>query len=131
MCARTRRRTMNPGPINAELPRRAGLSLHARLLLLVVASVVPLIGLGLAREYTQYESERSGIYQGLLTTARAVAVAVERDLLLRTAALEALAMSPPLQADDFDRFDAQAQQFLARQPESAMLGLMGPDHEVI
>ena len=122
---------MNPGPNFAHLSRLARLSLRTRLLLLVVASAVPLTGLGLVREYGQYRTERDTVYQGLLTTARGVAVAVDRDLMLRTAALEALAMSPQLQAGDFDAFDAQARLFLARQPESAALGLMGPDHRVI
>ena len=63
--------------------------------------------------------------------ARGVAVAVDRDLLLRTAALETLAMSPALQSDDLTSFDAQARLFLDRQPEGAMLGLVGRDHRII
>ncbi len=107
------------------------MSLRTRLLLLVIASVVPLVGLGVVREYGQYRAERDNVYQGLLTVARGVAVAVDRDLLLRTAALETLAMSPALQSDDLTGFDAQARLFLERQPEGAMLGLVGRDHRVI
>ncbi|MFL5252936.1 MAG: PAS domain S-box protein [Rhodopila sp.] len=122
---------MNQRSISAHLPSFTRLSLRTRLLLLVVASTVPLIALGLKREYADYKAERDDIYQSLLTTARGVAVAVERDLLLRTAALESLAISPALQAGAFDSFEAQARLFLARQPESALLGVVGPDHRVI
>jgi PAS domain S-box-containing protein len=114
-----------------HLLRHAPMSLRTRLLLLVIVSVVPLVGLGLVREYGQYQAERDNVYQGLLTVARGVAVAVDRDLLLRTAALETLAMSPALQSDDLTGFDAQARLFLDRQPEGATLGLVGRDHRII
>jgi len=115
----------------SHLLRRAPTSLRTRLLLLVFASVVPLVGLGLVREYGQYQTERDSVYMGLLTVARGVAVAVDRDLLLRTAALETLAMSPALQAGDLAGFDAQARLFLDRQPEGAMLGLVARDYRII
>ena len=122
---------MTAAAIPERKPRVVRLSLRARLLLLVVASVVPLIALGVVREYGQYQSERDATYQGLLTIARSVAVAVERDLLLRTSALETLAMSPALTSGDFSQFDQQAHTFLARQPPSAVLGLVEPDSTLI
>ncbi len=113
-------------------PRGAArLSLRSRLLLLVIASVVPLAALGLAREYIEYRADRDATDQGLLTIARGIAVAVEQDLMLRTAALETLAMSPALQSDDLSQFDSQARLFLARQPASAMLGLAAPDSTLV
>jgi PAS domain S-box-containing protein len=102
-------------------------SLRTRLALLVVASIVPLICMGVFREYLDYRADRQAIYDGLLGTARAVAVGVERDLLLRISSLETLAMSPALTADDPGRFDQQATAFLARQPSGTLLGLATPD----
>nr|WP_294509053.1 PAS domain S-box protein [uncultured Rhodopila sp.] len=108
-------------------PRRTALSLRARLLLLVVASVVPLVCMGIVREYLEYRVERQQVYERLRTMARGMAVAVERELQLRVSALEALATSPALQADDLTQFDRQAQAFLARQPPGAVLGLSAAD----
>jgi PAS domain S-box-containing protein len=117
---RVRRRMQRP------IWRRA-YSLRARLLMLVVASIVPLIGMGVVRECLDYRADRQAIYDGLLGTARGVAVGVERDLGLRISSLETLAMSPALTADDPTRFDQQAAAFLARQPPGTLLGLTTPD----
>jgi PAS domain S-box-containing protein len=112
---------------NARPRRRHDLSLRTRLLLLVIASVVPLVCLGVVREYFDYRDDRERVYEGLLTIARGMAVSVERDLQLRVSALETLAMSPALQADDLAGFDQQAQAFLARQPPGTVMGLADPD----
>jgi PAS domain S-box-containing protein len=107
--------------------RRSALSLRSRLLLLVVASILPLIGLGMVREYWNYLAQRQQASEGLQTTARGLAVAVERDIQSRIAALEALATSPALLPDSLARFDAQVKAFLASQPPGTLLGLSGPD----
>lgn len=99
------------------------ISLRARLFLLVVACVLPLVGMGAAREYIEFRSQQSRVYDGLLTVARGTAVGVERDLQLRIAALEALATSPALQSDDLTTFDRQAAAFMQRQPPGSILGL--------
>ena len=108
-------------------PWRLARSLRARLFLLVFASVLPLIGMGLVREYLDYSADGQAIYDGLLGTARGVAVGVERDLQLRISSLETLATSPALATDDLNRFERQAASFLARQPAGTMLGLVTPD----
>jgi PAS domain S-box-containing protein len=97
------------------------------LLLLVMASVLPLICLGIVRETLVYNGERERVYERLLTIARGMAVSVERDLQLRVSALETLALSPALQNGDLDGFDKQAEAFLARQPPGSVVGLAGPD----
>ncbi len=113
-----------PAPL-PRLPR--ALSLRSRLLLLVIASVVPLVVLGMIGEYLDYRADRDRVYDGLLMTARGTAVAVERELQLRVSALETLALSPALQTGDLARFDTQADAFLARQPPGSLLGLAGSD----
>ena len=118
---------VSPPDSGRRQPRRAGLSLRARLLLLVVASVVPLVCMGVFREYWDYRVEREQVYERLRTMARGMAVAVERELQLQVSALETLATSPALQAGDLTQFDKQAAAFLARQPPGAVLGLSAAD----
>ncbi len=108
-------------------PWRHDLSLRYRLLLLVIASVVPLVGMGVVREYLDYSDEQHRAYDSLLTIARGMAVSVERDLQLRVSALETLALSPALQDGDLSQFDKQAEAFLARQPSGSVIGLAAPD----
>jgi PAS domain S-box-containing protein len=106
---------------------RRDLSLRSRLVLLVMAVVVPLVATGGFRRYQAYEEARAAVYDGLLSTARGTAIAVERELQLRVSALETLAMAPALQAGDLEQFDPQAEAFLARQPPGSVMGLAGPD----
>jgi PAS domain S-box-containing protein len=123
---------LKPERTNARRPgRRRELSLRSRLLLLVMACVVPLVCVGALRRYQSYEDARRAVYERLLTTARGTAIAVEQALQLRVSALETLALSPALQAADLDRFDQQAETFLARQPSGSVMGLAGPDRRRI
>jgi PAS domain S-box-containing protein len=120
--------TTRPAEDGDGKPRRLrDLSLRSRLFLLVMACVLPLICLGIVRQVMQYNSERTRVYEGLLTIARGMAVSVERDLQLRVTALETLALSLPLQSGNLGQFDAQATAFLARQPPGSIMGLAGPD----
>jgi PAS domain S-box-containing protein len=120
------RQAVTPAVVAGLIWRRA-FSLRTRLGMLVVASIVPLICMGVVREYLDYRADRQAIYDGLLGTARGVALGVERDLELRISSLETLAMSPALTADDPNRFDQQAAVFLTRQPPGTLLGLATPD----
>jgi PAS domain S-box-containing protein len=117
-------------PIGKNARRACGpreLSLRSRLILLVMACVVPLGCTGLVRRYQAYMDARAAVYDGLLTTARGTAISVERELQLRVSAMETLAMSPALQAGDLEQFDQLAETFLARQPPGSVMGLAGPD----
>ena len=95
-----------------------------------MSSVVPLVCLGLIREYLDYRTERQGVYDGLLTIARGTAMAVERDLQLHISSLETLAMSPVLQENDLGPFDRQAETFLSKLPAGTLLGIATPDLRV-
>ncbi|WP_158921742.1 PAS domain S-box protein [Acidisphaera sp. S103] len=106
---------------------RRDLSLRSRLILLVMACIVPLGCTGLVRRYLDYQDKREAVYDGLLTTAHGTAIAVERELQLRVSALETLALSPALQEGDWGQFDHLAETFLARQPLGSVLGIAGPD----
>ncbi|HEX4365604.1 MAG TPA: PAS domain S-box protein, partial [Rhodopila sp.] len=106
---------------------RRDLSLRSRLILLVMACIVPLGCTGLIRRYLDYREGRATVYDGLLTTAHGTAIAVERELQLRVSALETLALSPDLQDGNWDQFDHVAETFLARQPPGSVMGVAGPD----
>ncbi|MDR3530632.1 MAG: PAS domain S-box protein [Rhodopila sp.] len=116
-----------------EARRRRGhdLSLSARLLLLVVASVLPLVGMGAVREYLHYRDDRERTYDNLLTVARGMSVSVERELELHVSALETLATSPALQSGDLAGFDQQAEAFMSRLPAGSTLELETPDLQVV
>ena len=116
-------------PVASRRARRR-LSLRSRLLLLVVASVVPLVCFGVVREYLNYSAQREAIYDGLLTVARGTSVAVERDLQLRVSSLETLALSLALSSNDPAPFDQQATAFMARMPPGSLLGIVSPNHQV-
>jgi PAS domain S-box-containing protein len=122
------------GTLDSPRPRPPSkllnLSLPARLGLLVVASILPLLVLGIAREYIDYLGDRSAIYSGLLGTAHTVAAGVERDLRLRISALETLAMSPELTEHDQTGFSQQAAALLSRLPPGTLLGLVTPDMQL-
>src|SRR6185437_3749647 len=108
--------------------RWLNLSLRTRLMLLVFASVVPLLCMGAVREALDYLNDRDRTYDSLLTIANGTAVAIERDLQLRVTALETLAMSPALQEGDLDAFGKEAKAFLLRQSTGATLGVA--DHNL-
>ena len=112
---------------SAARQRRPLLSLRSRLLLLVVASVLPFVCMTAIREYSDFRADRRQIDNSLLMIARSTAVAVERELQLRISSLESLATSPALQAGNLAAFDEQANAFLARQPTGTILSLSTPD----
>jgi len=100
-------------------------------MLLVLACTVPLIAMGLAREYMIYREARAHIGDGLLSHARLLALAIERDVHLRVAAMEVLAASPRLSEGVFDAFQPQAQAFLALQPPGATIDVLDAQGRVI
>src|SRR5271156_1343742 len=86
-----------------------GMSLRARLVLLVLASLVPLIAFTIARRYFDYREavERTG--ERSLMLAHSMALAVDEELHVRVAALTAIARSPALQTGDAARFRRRAE----------------------
>src|SRR5215469_2060140 len=89
-------------------PRNGRLSLRARLMLLVVASVVPLVAFTLVRGYLDYQDAVTGAGRKTLELARSLALGVEKQQQARIAVLEVLALSNALRRGDFDVFRARA-----------------------
>jgi diguanylate cyclase (GGDEF)-like protein len=94
---------------------RSAPTIRSRLALVVVSCVVPATLMAAALIGYQYQRERDQLVHDSIATARAMALAVDRDLASVEAALFALATSPHLRSDDLAAFDAQARQALRDQ----------------
>src|SRR5262245_34931205 len=96
--------------------RASGLmSLRVRLLLLVVASIVPLFAFTLASQYLQYRDAITSAGRQTLELAHSLSLLVEQDLQTRMVALQVLALSPALRSDDLATFRAEAEAAIAQQ----------------
>ena len=93
----------------------AALSLRARVMLLVVASVLPMLTFSLASQYLQYREAVTNTGRQALELARSTAMMVEQELHARMAALQVLALSEALRANGLTAFRAQAETVLAQQ----------------
>ena len=93
------------------------LSLRARLVLLVVVSIVPLLAFTLAGQYVQYREMVAATRRQTLELTRSLVSAVEEELQARMVALQVLALSPALQKDDVDiaAFRAEAEAVIVQQ----------------
>src|SRR5438445_6088697 len=96
-------------------PARRRLSLRWRLVLLLVAGVVPLLAFSLGQQYLQYRREVAATGRQTLALARSMSLVVEQGLQARIAALQTLTVSRLLQAGDFDGFRVQAESVVAEQ----------------
>ena len=94
-------------------PRNGRLSLRARLMLLVVASVVPLVAFTLVRGYLDYQDAVIGAGRKTLELVRGLALAVEKQQQERIAVLQVLAQSDALRRGDLDAFRARAEGVVA------------------
>ena len=110
---------------------RYHLSLRWRLVLLVVASVVPLLAFSLGNQYLQYREEVANTGNQTLALARSMSLVVEDELQARIAALQALAVSRPLRAGDLDGFREQAETIVAQQFPGTNIVLLKEDGQQV
>src|SRR5712692_5408603 len=108
-------------------PVRHHLSLRWRLVLLVVAGVVPLLVFDLGHQYLQYREAVATTGRQTLALARSTSLLVEQELQARIAALQALTASRSLQAGDFAALRAQAETVVAQQFPGANIVLLKED----
>ena len=97
------------------------IGLRTRLAFLVLAAILPLLALTVFLTIRSYHSERDQIEQHTIETARALALAVDRELAGLQSALVVLSLSPELQSGNFHAFYDQAQQMLSRVRRSMSL----------
>jgi signal transduction histidine kinase/ActR/RegA family two-component response regulator len=80
------------------------MSIRAKLITLVIAILAPtLLGSAFAIYYV-YQDQRGRVEESLRATTRALALAVDRDLLRRDAIISTLAISPSLENDNLKEF---------------------------
>jgi diguanylate cyclase (GGDEF)-like protein len=87
-------------------------TIRSRLVLLVVACVIPASLLCVAIIFYDYQRDRARLVRDAIATARALKSAMDRDLSGVQSALFALATSPHLDAGDLRAFQGQAREVL-------------------
>ncbi|WP_439814128.1 ATP-binding protein [Zavarzinia sp. CC-PAN008] len=101
-----------PEPPRPEGQREfPGWSLRAAIFILCLATLLPAFCFATWLAWSRYRSELDHIDRDLLTTARTIAILVDRDLGSRIASLDLLASYPSIVAGDLVAFGAQAQHF--------------------
>ena len=111
--------------------RRRAPSLRGRLLLLVVACVLPVVLFGLGDAYVTYRASHAEAARRMLDLARSLALAVERDVEGRLAALQVLALSPAARNGDAEGFRPVAEAVLAQQMPGASILLLREDGQQV
>jgi len=100
-------------------------SLRSRLMLLVLAALIPAIAAAGLLMWASYREQRRLLEDQIGETARALSLVVDRDLGKNRVLLQALASSPALAAGDWQAFDAQAR--VATAGTATSISLVGPD----
>jgi signal transduction histidine kinase len=85
------------------------------LMMLVAAALVPVLIFGAVMIVERRRQEREDVERGLLDTARALSLAVDRELEISIRALQTLGTSEHLESGDLGRFYAQAGRVLKAQ----------------
>jgi PAS domain S-box-containing protein len=91
------------GLFNRHNPRR--FSLRTQLVLLVLAAVLPLLVLTAVMFWRDVQLQRAVLERGMKDTARALSLALDREVGKLHAVLETLAASPHLDSKDFKSFN--------------------------
>jgi PAS domain S-box-containing protein len=112
-------------------PAQRGLSLRWRLILLVVAGVIPLLVFILGYQYVEYLRDVDTTGLRTLALARSMALLVDEELQSRIAALRELATSRALMEPDLATFRLKAEEVIAQQFPGANILLLRQDGQQI
>jgi PAS domain S-box-containing protein len=112
-------------------PPRRRLSLRARLILLVLATVVPLTASTIFHHWQDYRDGLADAGRKTLELSRSLAIAVEKDLEGRIAALEVLGQSGLLLDGNLDRFRARAEGVIREQFPGSHILVLQPDGQQV
>ncbi|HUF94359.1 MAG TPA: hypothetical protein VMR23_18425, partial [Candidatus Limnocylindria bacterium] len=105
---------VRPGRLVARAGRheqeemKGKISLRYHLVVLIVVALVPMVAFSAAIVLDLGRERRTSVEEGLQTTVRALAIAVEREIAASIRALEVLATSDLLDRGDLAAFHAQA-----------------------
>ena len=100
------------------------MKLRSHLIALVIASLLPVILFAGVMIYTSYQQQRATIEGGMVDTARALSLAVDREIVASIRTLQALATSEYLTSGDLGRFYRSAQDAIKSIPGSQSMALM-------
>ena len=114
-----------------QSPTRRGLSLRWCLVLLVVASVVPLLVFSVGYQYLEYREDVANTGRQTLALARSMALSIDQELQTCIVALKTLTVSRALQAGDLDAFRVQAETVVAQQFPGANILLLKEDGQQV
>ena len=115
----------------AGTERRQPIGLRTRLAALVLGATLPLLALTVLLTIRSYQAERHQIEQHTIETARALALAVDRELSGLQSAIVALSLSRELQKRDFADFYDQAQEMLRRVAATNVIVSDGEGQEIL
>src|SRR2546428_450166 len=111
--------------------RSAALPLRRHLVLLVVAAVVPVVVFTTIVLAVFARGERASTERGLRDTTRALTLAVDREIETSIKALQVLAASLHLDADDYAAFERHSARVLPTQPWWRMVVLADAHGDVV
>ena len=101
------------------------------LALLAACAVLPVLIFATLLVVRLSTQERAQVERGMLDVSRALAAALDRELLVTVGILELLAQSPSLAADDLDGFHAEASRIVASRPGWHAIVLLTPDGQQV
>jgi hypothetical protein len=103
------------------LSGRLALGIQARLVILVLVTVLPLVGVASFVMIRTVDDERARIERDVRDRVESLLADVDRQISSIQAELRVLAVSPSLQTDDFAAFDRQMREALKIQGTSIVL----------
>jgi two-component system cell cycle sensor histidine kinase/response regulator CckA len=106
-------------------------SLRGRLVLLVAASILPLLALGFWLQYTEYRNDLDDTGRQTLDLARSLARQVDQELQRRVTALQVLAQSRTLQLDDINAFRGRAETLVEEIFRDESVAVLQPNGQLI
>jgi PAS domain S-box-containing protein len=115
----------------SSAPAQRGLSLRLRLILLVVAGVIPLLVFILGYQYVEYLRDVDTTGLRTLALARSMALLVDEELQSRIEALQELATSRALLEPDLARFRLKTEEVIAQQFPGANILLLRQDGQQV
>lgn len=99
------------------------ISLPLRLALLVAGTMLPLIIFAVGLVYHEYVRDREAAFERVLETVRGMRHVLDSEMLALTSALQVLALSQALQADDLEGFRRDVEAFISQYPENVAISL--------
>ena len=114
--------------VSVELPKKG---IGSSLIWLVVVGILPIIAFSVGVAWRFIDQEKAAAEAELGSTARALMVAVDRELASQVVAMQVLATGHSLDGNDLDRFRERARRVLAEHPAWLDVVLVDPVSKVI